>query len=558
MPRTPMPVIADELDDEQEREPLRISLWSSPRRSVCTQPSRLLRAGSGLARMCLYLALAVATFLVHGYHPLAEDGGLYVAGVEYLLDPGLFPRYTGFVTAHLRFSVFAPSLRVFVHLTHLSLESALLGLYLLAALLMFAAADRLLRQIVLPRARWGGLLLLFAWWTLPAAGTALLLEDPYLTARNFVTPLSLLAISLVLSRTQPRRSARLLTYARSWTAVLLFGLLSIAACLHPLMCGYGVALMLCLLAVQSSRRWLWSGLFVVAALGLAAVVQARSAAEPSSVLAADISRYYWFPSLWQWYELLGLAGPLLVLYALQRWCGEHLSEGGRNLCRACLLLGAASVAVTTVFVHTGGQVQAVARMQPLRSFLLIYAVMILLLGSAAASWWQKITTARHFALPAVLLPPSLLLSSLAGIMFCAQRLQFPHSAHLELPRQSGRSPNPWVQAFVWVRLNTPKQDLFALDPHYTEADDAQVFRAIAQRSVLPDYAKDGGEAAITPWLAPAWLAAVQAQSGLNTLPDAERDASLRPLGVNWLVLSTSAKTSHPCPFQNATVKVCRF
>ncbi|HSU18545.1 MAG TPA: hypothetical protein VLI45_02275, partial [Acidobacteriaceae bacterium] len=61
------------------------------------------RAGdwSGIRWSFLLSALTLATLLIHGYHPLAEDGGLYVAGVEYTLDPGLFPHLTQFVSEHL-------------------------------------------------------------------------------------------------------------------------------------------------------------------------------------------------------------------------------------------------------------------------------------------------------------------------------------------------------------------------------------------------------------------------------------------------------------------------
>ena len=81
--------------------------------------------------------------------------------------------------------------------------------------------------------------------------------------------------------------------------------------------------------------------------------------------------------------------------------------------------------------------------------------------------------------------------------------------------------NLWVQAFVWIRGNTPKDALFALDADYINAagEDAQCFRAIAERSALPDYSKDGGEASIAPELADAWAIGQAAQQRLS---DAER------------------------------------
>jgi len=37
-------------------------------------------------------------------------------------------------------------------------------------------------------------------------------------------------------------------------------------------------------------------------------------------------------------------------------------------------------------------------------------------------------------------------------------------AHLELPTMV--SSNPWLQAFAWIRQNTPADAYFALDPQY--------------------------------------------------------------------------------------------
>ena len=84
-------------------------------------------------------------------------------------------------------------------------------------------------------------------------------------------------------------------------------------------------------------------------------------------------------------------------------------------------------------------------------------------------------------------------------MICAERTTFPASRHLELPgalvwKSSGSKGNAWEQAFVWISRNTPKNAMFALDAEYITkpGEDAQGFRAIAERSVLPDYSKDGG------------------------------------------------------------------
>jgi len=139
-----------------------------------------------------------------------------------------------------------------------------------------------------------------------------------------------------------------------------------------------------------------------------------------------------------------------------------------------------------------------------------------------------------------------------------EREIYPHSQHLELP---GRLPsNSWQQAFLWVRDNTPQDALFALDFHYIvqPGEDTQNFRAIAQRSSLADYSKDGGSAANRPVLAPQWVRDQAAQDHLNQIDDATRVVRLRPLGVDWMILDRSAKTMFACPYANTAVKICRL
>jgi hypothetical protein len=145
-------------------------------------------------------------------------------------------------------------------------------------------------------------------------------------------------------------------------------------------------------------------------------------------------------------------------------------------------------------------------------------------------------------------------------MFYVQRQTFPASEHLELPWLVQQNPNPWVRAFLWCRENTPPDALFALDAKYVNEDgeDAQTFRPIALRSALPDFSKDGGEAAITPSLATQWQQGADAQINLSTENDTTRDARLLPLGVTWMVLHASAATTHTCPYGNGTIKVCKL
>jgi hypothetical protein len=120
--------------------------------------------------------------------------------------------------------------------------------------------------------------------------------------------------------------------------------------------------------------------------------------------------------------------------------------------------------------------------------------------------------------------------------------------------------NEFERAFAWIGRNTPKDAVFAMDARYITApgEDAQGFRAIAERSVLPDFSKDGGVVTNKPELAAAWLQGQMAQAGLNAEADAQRIAALRPLGVTWVVLGRKAVTGFACAYANESVKVCRL
>lgn len=511
----------------------------------------------------LLLALSLATILLHGFHPFAEDGGLYAAGVEYTLDPSLFPHDTAFVTGHLRFSLFAPSVALLVHLTHLSLPSALLLLDFLAAFATLAAARAILRRCTTDeRAQLASLALLAAGWTLPIAGTSLYLMDPYVTARSLSMPFCLAALAFALD---PWPQGLMRASLAHHPVVLCAACLLVAAGFHPLMAAYALLFVAALRASSSRHPVTAWFLLASAALLSCGVVQHFTPAESPAEKAAVITRYYWFLSKWQWYERLGLLGPVIMLGLVLRWEAPRQRERVRTLARSAILLGALCTTCALLFAHESSAIHGLARLQPLRAFLLLYAVMLLLLGtilhSACSEAAQTARAAGKLSQSAALRAvPILAAIGMALGLFFAARAIYPASPHVELPPLASRTSNLWVQAFVWARRNTPPDALFALDARYvnTSGEDAQTFRALSLRSALPDYSKDGGEASLTPSLAPAWLAGSAAQQDLSTLPDPERDRRLQPFGVTWMVLGASADTAHPCPYRNAAVKVCRM
>jgi hypothetical protein len=181
---------------------------------------------------------------------------------------------------------------------------------------------------------------------------------------------------------------------------------------------------------------------------------------------------------------------------------------------------------------------------------LVYVVMTLVVGAELAERVLQRQPLRWVAAFALL----------AGVMVTAERRTFPASRHLELPGMTEVGGNAWERAFIWISRSTPKDALLALDAQYITApgEDAQGFRAIAERSALPDYSKDGGLVTNRPDLASAWVEGQAAQVGLNVEEDAWRVARLEPLGVSWVVLERGAVTAFVCEYANEAVKVCRL
>lgn len=502
--------------------------------------------------------LTIAVVLVHGYHPWAEDGGLYVSGIEYKLDPSLFPHERAFVTEHLAYSIFAPAIAAAVRLSHLSLQTVLFATYALtSALTLFAALQLLRRCVVSTAAQWTGVALLATWWTLPVAATSLLLMDPYVTARSVSTPLSLLAVAAAL---EPWGTDRKTVPP----ALLCASALVTAALFHPLMAGYALGMVIAIrlalrLAIARRPVWISVALCALVLLGSAGL-QAASAPDAPALVAAVHSRYYWFLAQWHWYEWIGLLAPLLVLYSLRRWGSRWMTHTGRALSAAAIAFAALATLVALLFAQERLRAHTVARMQPLRAFVFVYALLALLGGASlwhVASAWLRTAVSPPARALARLLAPAVI-GSMALLMFLVQRATFPSSIHLELPGR--QNPNQWVEAFRWARDHTPQGAVFALDARYINAngEDAQTFRAISQRSAVPDFFKDGGEAAIAPRLAPEWQRGADATAILSGLSDAQRDARLAPFGVHWAVLQTSAATRHPCPYINPVVKICNL
>lgn len=514
--------------------------------------------------LLLATALAPLAVLIHGYHPYAEDGSIYLAGIKRLLHPELYPTYTGFVLAPTRFSLFSPFVAYLARFTHLSgsdrLPFLLFTLHLVTVwCTLYASSALACRCWPAARARAGAALLVACWLGMPVAGTSLLFMDPYLTARSFSTPCGIAALVAALDATvfdPPEQHATSHRKPFLWcAAALLF-----AATMHPLMAIYAsfATLLLtgCRMPTRTSRRL---ALLTIAVLcfALAGAASILGSHEQAEYLHVALTRTYWFLARWQWYELVGIVAPVILIGQLAlRNRTAHPSPGiapdvipaPRALAAAAILCAALVTAVALLFCRVGSPSHLIAALQPMRGLQFVYLTLFLVLGGSVA---ENILRHRTFAW-------FIAIPLLGGPLLAASRFSTPASRHVELP---GIPPaNHWVEAFLWARDHTPPSALFALPANYIgfQSEDAQGFRAIAERSALPDYSKDGGETAVAPFLTPEWTKGQAAQADLVSESDQSRRAKLAPLGVSWLVLPVEAQTDLNCPFSNQAVKVCRL
>jgi hypothetical protein len=534
-------------------------LGSTAYRVSIAPPKRSVERDERRLGLVLVSGLTVFAVAVNGYHPFTEDGGIYLAAVRRLLHSSLYPHDSAFVTAPTRFSAFGWTVAALVRLTGLhpipGLNAVVLALHLASVWAVLGATWLIACYCwQSTRARAGAVLLMACWLGLPVAGTSLLLMDPYLTARSFATPLILFALWGTLCATSPREE-RETGERRRGVAVWLAAVL-IALAMHPLMAAYGVGASILLAWMRiAPPRIRWPGIGLIGLIAFAGASALNAAAPPESPLYMRIalSRGYWFLSAWHWYELAGIAGPLLILMAFARGGDSSREDGSEEtastaLARAGLAAGLLATGISIEFVRQRSHHQLIARLQPMRELQFVYLVMILLLGGWLGqrvlrdAGWKWVTAAGALAVP----------------LYAGALLTTPHSRHLELP---GVPPaNGWVRAFVWIRENTPEDALFALEPDYVHApgEDAQCFRAIALRSALADYSKDGGEASIAPQLAEMWARGQDAEAELTTEDDASRNGKLAGMGVSWVVLRAQAKTRLACPYRNEEVAVCRL
>jgi hypothetical protein len=479
--------------------------------------------------------LTMGAVLVQGYHPFSEDAEIYLPGVEKILHPKLFPVGQEFFKSHARLTLFPNVIAASVRITHLPLEAGLFFWHLASIFLLLLACWELSGLFFpdAPRARWGGVCLVAALLTIPVAGTALYIMDQYLNPRN----LAAFAGIFMLVRTLERKYVR----ASLW--------LAFAVCMHPLMWVFPFSFCVLLLVMERFE----SRLKTLSIAGLAAVlwIPLSPAASAAYHEAAKRHAYHYIQN-WTWYELLGAVAPLLLFWWFGRMARARMTRGlewtvVERVSRAFVIYGLIYL-VAALVVDLPPRFVELARLQPLRSLHFLYIVMFVVMGGLFGGFVLKNRAWRWL----------LLFAPLSLGMFLTQRALFPASAHVEWP---GSPPkNPWAQAFVWIRQNTPVDAVFALDPEYMNiaGEDEIGFRCLAQRSHLADEVKDNGVVSMFPALAEEWWAQVQAQTPWKSFRAEDFLRLKNTYGANWVVVQQPGVASLDCPYQNSAVRVCRI
>lgn len=495
-----------------------------------------------LPPIVLTLLFTVLAFLVMGYHPGMEDDGVYLAAIKADLQPALFPHNADFFRLQLRFTIFDNCMAQFVRFTHIPLPWAELFWQFVSLFVILWAARRIAVQLF-PEpsdmfAQWAAVATLAAMFTLPVAGTALNIADQHLHPRNIATALIVLAISRILER-------------GAWQA---FPLILLAFAFHPLMAVFGLSFsaVLSLALFQPLqdhiRAWRNRRIHHFATPAIAAVPFLWLFDPPSPAWLEAIHSRHWFRLYaWTWYEWLGAIAPLALFWLVGRIARKRGDRMLAQFATAIVIYGVFHQASAMILLAPHAPM-TLSALEPMRYLQLIYIFLVLVGGGYLGRYLLKAHALRW----------ALFLLLVNGSMLYAQRQLFSSSAHLELP---GADPsNAWLQAFDWIRQNTPTGAYFALDPNYLAApgEDYHGFRALAERSSLADAMKDTSVVTKVPELGSTWKEQNIAEAGWTNFQLADFERLKSRFGVDWVLVSYPQSVPLDCHWHNHSLAVCQI
>jgi len=505
---------------------------------VQTSPVSASRKGDWSAKPLFVLGLiTLMAILAMGYHPGLEDDSFYLAAIKRDLSPPLFPHDADFFRLQFQATIFDKLIAFSVRTSHLPIAWVVLLWQLAGIFLLLHGCWRISRRCFpLPEAQWNAVALVAVLLSMPIGGIAINLADQYLHPRMLATAAILGAVVAVIDR-------------RPWLA----GVWLVSALLiHIIMASFGISF--CLFLFWRMHRKEHTRLSSVS-VSAAFLIPLGWLFEPASDAwrQAATTRDFYFLSRWQWYEWLGVVAPLVILLMYIRFLRSRpeTTDAARSFLSALLWYGSFQM-VAGIAVMLPSSLERLRPLEPMRYLHLLYVFFFLITGALLGSYVLRRSVYRWL----------LLFLPLAAGMFYAQRRLYPSSEHLELPFVKSR--NEWLDAFAWIRQNTPLDALFAVDPHYEAlpGEDYHGIRALAERSVLADYEKDAGMAARVPSLAPRWLKEVTARNGWSHFGAADLQRLKNDFGATWFILTRADElysVQRPdlvCPYQNQTLKVC--
>lgn len=475
-----------------------------------------------IAGLLLFTAIA---FLIQGYHPYAEDAEIYLPGVLKILNPGLFASNADFFGEHAGHTMYPNLIASSARVTHLSLPWVLFLLQVASIFLLLVATRSLAAALFENEmAHWAAVALMATLLTLPIAGTALYVLDQYPNPRNLAAFAGVFAVAEILRR--------------RYLAGTLW--LAFAALVHPLMASFAIAFCMWLVVLDRYRPQF---LGVAAALPFGITLDSP----PPAYHEVALRQPYFYIQHWEWYEWLGLIGPVILFWMLARFARRRNMNNLELVSRAIIPFVLIATAAA-ILLSIPARLEALARIEPLRCLALTYMLLIVIGGGLLG---QYVLQARIWRWLLLFVP-------LALGMVLAQRQLFSASSHIEWPWAQPR--NPWAQAFDWIRVNTPQDALFALNPNHMAlpGEDEIGFRARAERSRLADTVKDKGAASMFPPLSTKWLEQVQDAKNWESYGRQDYERLRQKYGVSWVVVEQPGPADLDCPYQNAVVRVCRI
>ncbi|WP_124849003.1 DUF6798 domain-containing protein [Acidipila sp. EB88] len=483
--------------------------------------------------LCSVVSVTLFAFVLQGYHPGAEDDAIYLSAIKRRLQPSLYPVNAPFITLQLQASVFDKFVAAFIHTTHLPVAYACLALQLGFLALLFAACWQIVAFCFESwRARFAGILSIACILTISVAGTAIYLADEHLHPRLIATDGILFAVAAL----QRRRY-------RTATLLLLCAIL-----FHPIMGAFGLSFCVLFLLVRQCTP--------SAQPMPSPMASSRFVALPGSWLFTPASpawrtalaqHSYYMLGRWQWYEWLGAVAPPFLLFVLARLGRARSNPAFYQLAATATLFSIVQLAIALAMVGPPRFLR-LWPLQPMRYLHLTFLFMALLAGSALGQYFLRAHVARWLL---VFLP-------LAAANGAAQRMRYPATTNLELPWAA--PANPWLQAFAWVKRNTPENAVFALDPHYLSqpGEDNHSFRALAERSSLADDQKDAAVVTQVPQLAATWLDQHNHQLGWTTWTTQQFLRLAQTTPARWALVDPRQAPGLHCPFHNQSVAVCHL